>query len=103
MAKSRVKRGDIYPITGEMYEAELKRQGVSDHMNDVSWQLACIHDTYPIIWMYGDIEAISALAALAQTTRLDTFRLLVARSPKACLPANSRASWPCRKTPCRRI
>ncbi|MGA9601931.1 MAG: metalloregulator ArsR/SmtB family transcription factor [Methylocystis sp.] len=28
-----------------------------------------------------NIEAIAALAALAQTTRLDTFRLLVAREP----------------------
>jgi ArsR family transcriptional regulator, arsenate/arsenite/antimonite-responsive transcriptional repressor len=28
-----------------------------------------------------EIEAIAALAALAQTTRLDTFRLLVAREP----------------------
>jgi ArsR family transcriptional regulator len=28
------------------------------------------------------IEAISALAALAQTTRLDTFRLLVQREPE---------------------
>jgi len=29
-----------------------------------------------------NIEAIGALAALAQTTRLDTFRLLVAREPE---------------------
>ena len=29
-----------------------------------------------------NIEAIAALAALAQTTRLDTFRLLVAREPE---------------------
>ena len=28
-----------------------------------------------------NIEAIAALAALAQTTRLDTFRLLVTREP----------------------
>ena len=28
-----------------------------------------------------NVEAIAALAALAQTTRLDTFRLLVAREP----------------------
>jgi ArsR family transcriptional regulator, arsenate/arsenite/antimonite-responsive transcriptional repressor len=29
-----------------------------------------------------NIDAIAALAALAQTTRLDTFRLLVTREPK---------------------
>ncbi len=29
-----------------------------------------------------DIETIAAFAALAQTTRLDTFRLLVAREPE---------------------
>ncbi len=36
------------------------------------------------------IEAISALAALAQTTRLDTFRLLVLREPEG-VPAGELA------------
>jgi DNA-binding transcriptional ArsR family regulator len=36
------------------------------------------------------IEAISAFAALAQTTRLDTFRLLVAREPEG-VPAGELA------------
>ena len=36
------------------------------------------------------IEAISALAALAQTTRLDTFRLLVTREPEG-VPAGELA------------
>ncbi len=36
------------------------------------------------------IEAISALAALAQTTRLDTFRLLVTREPDG-VPAGELA------------
>ena len=35
-------------------------------------------------------EAIAALAALAQTTRLDTFRLLVAREPEG-VPAGELA------------
>ncbi|MFY9656617.1 MAG: metalloregulator ArsR/SmtB family transcription factor [Methylocystis sp.] len=37
-----------------------------------------------------DIEAIAALAALAQTTRLDTFRLLVTREPDG-VPAGELA------------
>jgi DNA-binding transcriptional ArsR family regulator len=37
-----------------------------------------------------NIEAISALAALAQTTRLDTFRLLVAHEPEG-VPAGELA------------
>ena len=37
-----------------------------------------------------DIETIAALAALAQTTRLDTFRLLVAREPEG-VPAGELA------------
>ncbi|ARN80862.1 ArsR/SmtB family transcription factor [Methylocystis bryophila] len=37
-----------------------------------------------------NIEAIAALAALAQTTRLDTFRLLVAREPDG-VPAGELA------------
>ena len=37
-----------------------------------------------------NIEAISALAALAQTTRLDTFRLLVTREPEG-VPAGELA------------
>ena len=37
-----------------------------------------------------NIEAIAALAALAQTTRLDTFRLLVAREPEG-VPAGELA------------
>ena len=37
-----------------------------------------------------EIETIAALAALAQTTRLDTFRLLVAREPDG-VPAGELA------------
>ena len=37
-----------------------------------------------------DIETIAALAALAQTTRLDTFRLLVSREPEG-VPAGELA------------
>lgn len=37
-----------------------------------------------------EIEAIAALAALAQTTRLDAFRLLVQREPKG-VPAGELA------------
>jgi ArsR family transcriptional regulator, arsenate/arsenite/antimonite-responsive transcriptional repressor len=37
-----------------------------------------------------NIEAIAALAALAQTTRLDTFRLLVEREPEG-VPAGELA------------
>ncbi len=37
-----------------------------------------------------DIETIAAFAALAQTTRLDTFRLLVAREPDG-VPAGELA------------
>jgi ArsR family transcriptional regulator len=37
-----------------------------------------------------NIEAIAALSALAQTTRLDTFRLLVKREPD-CVPAGELA------------
>jgi ArsR family transcriptional regulator, arsenate/arsenite/antimonite-responsive transcriptional repressor len=37
-----------------------------------------------------NIEAIAALAALAQTTRLDTFRLLVQREPEG-VPAGELA------------
>ena len=37
-----------------------------------------------------NIQAIAALAALAQTTRLDTFRLLVAREPDG-VPAGELA------------
>jgi len=37
-----------------------------------------------------NIEAIAAFAALAQTTRLDTFRLLVAREPEG-VPAGELA------------
>jgi ArsR family transcriptional regulator, arsenate/arsenite/antimonite-responsive transcriptional repressor len=37
-----------------------------------------------------NIEAIAALAALAQTTRLDTFRLLVTREPEG-VPAGELA------------
>jgi len=37
-----------------------------------------------------DIEAIAALAALAQSTRLQTFRLLVAREPEG-VPAGELA------------
>src|SRR5208283_1648323 len=37
-----------------------------------------------------DIETIAALAALAQTTRLETFRLLVAREPEG-VPAGELA------------
>lgn len=37
-----------------------------------------------------NIEAIAALAALAQTTRLDAFRLLVAREPEG-VPAGELA------------
>ena len=37
-----------------------------------------------------NIEAIAALAALAQTTRLDTFRLLVKREPEG-IPAGELA------------
>jgi ArsR family transcriptional regulator, arsenate/arsenite/antimonite-responsive transcriptional repressor len=37
-----------------------------------------------------NMEAISALAALAQTTRLDTFRLLVAHEPEG-VPAGELA------------
>jgi DNA-binding transcriptional ArsR family regulator len=37
-----------------------------------------------------DIETIAAFAALAQTTRLDTFRLLVAREPEG-VPAGELA------------
>lgn len=37
-----------------------------------------------------DIEAIAALAALAQSTRLDTFRLLVQREPEG-VPAGELA------------
>ena len=37
-----------------------------------------------------NVEAISALAALAQTTRLDTFRLLVTREPEG-VPAGELA------------
>jgi ArsR family transcriptional regulator, arsenate/arsenite/antimonite-responsive transcriptional repressor len=37
-----------------------------------------------------NIEAIAALAALAQTTRLDTFRLLVKREPEG-VPAGELA------------
>ena len=37
-----------------------------------------------------DIEVIAALAALAQSTRLDTFRLLVAREPDG-VPAGELA------------
>ena len=37
-----------------------------------------------------NIEAIAALAALAQSTRLDTFRLLVAREPEG-VPAGELA------------
>lgn len=37
-----------------------------------------------------NLEAIAALAALAQTTRLDTFRLLVAREPDG-VPAGELA------------
>jgi ArsR family transcriptional regulator len=38
----------------------------------------------------GNTEAIAALGALAQTTRLDTFRLLVAREPDG-VPAGELA------------
>jgi ArsR family transcriptional regulator, arsenate/arsenite/antimonite-responsive transcriptional repressor len=37
-----------------------------------------------------NVEAIAALAALAQSTRLDTFRLLVKREPE-CIPAGELA------------
>ena len=37
-----------------------------------------------------DIETIAALAALAQTTRLNTFRLLVSREPEG-VPAGELA------------
>jgi ArsR family transcriptional regulator len=40
--------------------------------------------------MMDNIEAILALAALAQTTRLDTFRLLVTREPEG-VPAGELA------------
>jgi DNA-binding transcriptional ArsR family regulator len=48
-----------------------------------------------VIYIYysrymDDIETIAALAALAQTTRLDTFRLLVAREPEG-VPAGELA------------
>jgi DNA-binding transcriptional ArsR family regulator len=41
-------------------------------------------------WSTDNIEAIAALAALAQQTRLDVFRLLVAREPEG-VPAGELA------------
>ena len=48
---------------------------------------------HPYIWYSGcmdDTEVIAALAALAQSTRLQTFRLLVAREPDG-VPAGELA------------
>ncbi len=45
---------------------------------------------HPLIWIYGKNKCDIGLAALAQTTRLETFRLLVRHEPEG-IPAGELA------------